>query len=56
MARIEASSRRDEFTGDIVGVCRQLFDKRMGFEFDITSASTKMDLVLRTRAGYDMTL
>ena len=38
MARIaKYSSRRDEFTGDIVGVCfDSYFDKRTGFEFDIT--------------------
>jgi hypothetical protein len=56
MARIaKYSSRRDEFTGDIVGVCfDSYFDKRTGFEFDITSAGTKMDLVL-SNEGWDTT-
>ena len=56
MARIaKYSSRRDEFAGDIVGVCfDSYFDKRTGFEFDLTSAGTKMDLVL-SNEGWDMT-
>ena len=56
MARIaKYSSRRDEFAGDIVGVCfDSYFDKRTGFEFDITSAGTKMDLVL-SNEGWDTT-
>jgi hypothetical protein len=46
--------RRDELTGDIVGVCfDSYFDKRSGFEFDLTAAGTKMDLVL-TNEGWDM--
>jgi hypothetical protein len=49
------SSRRDEFAGDIVGVCfDSYFDKRTGFEFDLTSAGTKMDLVL-SNEGWDTT-
>jgi hypothetical protein len=49
------SSRRDEIAGDIVGVCfDSYFDKRAGFEFDITSAGTKIDLVL-TNEGWDTT-
>ena len=39
--------RRDDFTGDIVGVCfDSYFDKRTGFEFDLTAGGTKIDLVL----------
>ena len=49
------SSRRDEIAGDIVGVCfDSFFDKRTGFEFDITSAGTKIDLVL-SNEGWDTT-
>ena len=49
------SSRRDEIAGDIVGVCfDSYFDKRTGFEFDITSAGTKIDLVL-SNEGWDTT-
>jgi len=39
--------RRDAFTGDIVGVCfDSYFDHRTGFEFDLTAAGSKIDLVL----------
>jgi hypothetical protein len=47
-------SRRDELAGDITGVCfDSYFDKRSGFEFDLTAAGTKIDLVL-TNEGWDM--
>jgi hypothetical protein len=40
--------KRDEFTGDIVGVnFDSYFDRRTGFEFDITSGGSKIDLILR---------
>jgi hypothetical protein len=40
-------ARRDEFRGDIVGVCfDSYFDHRTGFEFDLTAAGSKIDLVL----------
>jgi hypothetical protein len=46
--------KRDEFTGDIVGVnFDSYFDKRTGFEFDITSGGSKIDLLLRND-GVDM--
>jgi hypothetical protein len=46
--------KRDEFTGDIVGVnFDSYFDKRTGFEFDITSGGAKIDLILRND-GIDM--
>ena len=39
---------RDELTGDIVGVnFDSYFDKRTGFEFDLTSGGSKIDLVLK---------
>ncbi len=48
-------ARRDSITGDVVGVCfDSLFDKRSGFEFDLNSAGTKIDLVL-TNEGWDTT-
>ena len=46
--------KRDEFTGDIVGVnFDSYFDRRTGFEFDITSGGSKIDLILRND-GVDM--
>jgi len=39
--------RRDDFAGDIVGVCFDSYnDKRTGFEFDLTAGGSKIDLVL----------
>ncbi|HLF33016.1 MAG TPA: carbohydrate binding family 9 domain-containing protein, partial [Cyclobacteriaceae bacterium] len=39
--------RRDAFAGDIVGVCfDSYFDHRTGFEFDLTAAGNKIDLIL----------
>ncbi len=39
--------RRDEFSGDIVGVCFDSYNsKRNGFEFDLTAGGSKLDLVL----------
>jgi hypothetical protein len=39
--------RRDEFRGDIVGVCfDSYFDHRTGFEFDLTASGSKIDLIL----------
>ena len=39
--------KRDDFAGDIVGVCfDSYFDHRTGFEFDLTAAGSKLDLVL----------
>jgi hypothetical protein len=56
MARISRyRARRDEFTGDVVGICfDSYFDMRAGFEFDLTSAGTKIDLVL-SNEGWDVT-
>ena len=40
-------SRRDAFSGDIVGVnFDSYFDHRTGFEFNLTAAGSKLDLVL----------
>ena len=39
--------RRDDFAGDIVGVCFDSYnDKRTGFEFDLTAGGSKIDLIL----------
>jgi len=39
-------SRRDSFSGDIVGICLDsYFDHRTGFEFNLTAAGVKVDLV-----------
>ncbi len=47
--------RRDEFTGDIVGVnFDSYFDKRTGFEFDLTSGGAKLDLILRNDGSVDL--
>jgi len=41
------AGRRDENNGDIVGVCFDSYnDKRGGFEFDLTAAGSKIDLIL----------
>jgi hypothetical protein len=46
--------RRDEFTGDIVGVCfDSYFDHRTGFEFNLTAGGSKIDLILLNE-GIDM--
>ena len=48
-------ARRDGMAGDMVGVCfDSYFDKRAGFEFDLNSAGTKIDLVL-SNEGWDTT-
>jgi hypothetical protein len=47
-------SRRDTQAGDIVGVCfDSYFDKRGGFEFDLTAGGSKIDLILGNE-GWDM--
>jgi hypothetical protein len=39
--------RRDDFAGDIVGICFDSYnDKRTGFEFDLTAGGSKIDLIL----------
>ncbi len=51
------AARRDATfgAGDVVGVCfDSYFDKRAGFEFDISAAGTKTDLVL-SNEGWDVT-
>jgi hypothetical protein len=39
--------RRDDFTGDIVGICFDSYNsKQTGFEFDLTAGGSKIDLIL----------
>ncbi len=46
-------ARRDERVGDIVGVnFDSYFDRRTGFEFDLTAAGSKMDLLM-TNDNFD---
>ncbi len=46
-------ARRDNFDGDIVGICFDSYnDQRTGFEFDLTASGGKIDLIL-TNPGWD---
>jgi hypothetical protein len=46
-------SRRDERVGDIVGITfDSYFDHRTGFEFDVTAAGARLDLIM-TNDGFD---
>jgi hypothetical protein len=48
---IRKAGRRDESTGDMVGVCFDSYhDHRTGFEFDVTAAGQKLDLVITNPA------
>jgi hypothetical protein len=48
------AGRRDEFTGDIVGVCFDSYhDHRTGFEFDVTAAGQKCDVMLTNPSNPD---
>ncbi len=48
------SGRRDQFTGDMVGITFDSYhDHRTGFEFDLTAAGQKVDLIL-TNSGWDV--
>jgi len=47
-AQPRVRGKRDEFIGDIVGVnFDSYFDRRTGFEFDLTSGGSKIDLLLK---------
>ena len=49
------AGRRDEQVGDCVGVCFDSYhDHRTGFEFDVTAAGQKMDLVLTNPMNPDV--
>jgi hypothetical protein len=52
---IRKAGRRDEFTGDIVGVTFDSYhDHRTGFEFDVTAAGQKLDLLLTNPCNADV--
>lgn len=47
--------QRDEFAGDMVGVTfDSFFNHRTAFEFDVTSAGSKLDLILKNDASIDL--
>ncbi len=49
------AGRRDEFHGDIVGVCFDSYhDHRTGFEFDVTAAGQKCDAMLTNPFNSDL--
>jgi hypothetical protein len=49
------AGKRDEQVGDCVGVCFDSYhDHRTGFEFDLTAAGQKMDLVLTNPMNPDL--
>ena len=46
---------RDEFSGDMVGVTfDSYFNRRTGFEFDVTSGGSKLDLILKNDGSVDL--
>ena len=46
---------RDEFTGDMVGINFDSYHDRLnGFEFDVTSGGSKIDLILHNDGSVDM--
>lgn len=48
------AGRRDEFTGDMVGVAFDSYhDRRTGFEFDVSAAGQKVDLVVTNPCNVD---
>ncbi|HZK68074.1 MAG TPA: DUF5916 domain-containing protein, partial [Paludibacter sp.] len=49
------AGRRDEFTGDMVGITFDSYhDRRTGFEFDVTAAGQKLDLLLTNPNNADL--
>lgn len=48
------AGRRDEFIGDMVGVCFDSYhDRRTGFEFDVSAAGQKMDMLITNPTNAD---
>ena len=48
------AGRRDEFDGDCVGICFDSYhDHRTGFEFDVTAAGQKIDILLTNPSNAD---
>lgn len=51
---IRRAGRRDEFAGDMVGVCFDSYhDHRTGFEFDVSAAGQKIDLLITNPMNAD---
>jgi hypothetical protein len=51
---IRKAARRDEFAGDMVGVCFDSYhDRRTGFEFDVSAAGQKIDLLITNPMNAD---
>jgi hypothetical protein len=51
---IRKAGRRDEFTGDLVGITFDSYhDRRTGFEFDVSAAGQKVDLILTNPSNTD---
>lgn len=49
------AGRRDEFTGDMVGVAFDSYhDHRTGFEFDVSAAGQKLDLVVTNPCNIEL--
>jgi len=49
------AGNRDEFTGDVVGINIDSYhDHRTGFEFNVTAAGQKLDLILTNPSNCDM--
>lgn len=52
---IRRAGRRDEFSGDMAGICFDSYhDYRTGFEFDISAAGQKIDAVLTNPMDADL--
>jgi hypothetical protein len=52
---IRKASRRDELSGDMVGInFDSYYDKRTGFEFNVSAAGQKTDLILTNPMNADM--
>lgn len=48
------AGRRDEFSGDMAGICFDSYhDKRTGFEFDMSAAGQKLDLIITNPSQVD---
>ena len=51
---ISKTGRRDEFTGDMVGISFDSYhDHRTGFEFDVSAAGQKVDLLITNPSNAD---
>lgn len=48
------AGRRDQFMGDMAGICFDSYhDKRTGFEFDMSAAGQKLDLIITNPSQVD---